>query len=409
MVASNSPRDSAPWGDDPLAWLIDPHDAQPFFADIYEREPLVINRDEPERYRELLSVAEIDSLIASVDLREGSIDMARAEPRISPDQFMMPNGIADRSELIANYQQGATLVLPALHLFKPRLSELCQALESVFTAHFQTNIYLTPPGGQGFRTHYDNHDVFVLQIEGDKAWRLYDNPVDTPYRGEGFEPGSVEIGEVVSEFVLKAGDSAYVPRGLLHDASSESDEASLHITVGVIVKTWADLILEAVSEVAVDDPDFRRSLPVGFAHKDFDRESVREHFRDLMQRLADNSKMDAAFDLYVDNFIRSRAVNTFGGVTDASRPLPEGQRFKARPWHVARIEETEKGALLVAPPGERLYPVGALKGLQLALSGKPFTTSDLATLLPDATEKDARDLINRLISWGIVSADEPKA
>ncbi len=30
----------------------------------------------------------------------------------------------------------------------------------------QINAYLTPPGSQGFATHYDTHDVFVLQVDG---------------------------------------------------------------------------------------------------------------------------------------------------------------------------------------------------------------------------------------------------
>ncbi len=58
----------------------------------------------------------------------------------------------------------------------------------------------------------------------------------------------------MEEFVLKAGECAYVPRGLMHDASTHGDEPSLHITLGLIVKTWADLMLEAVSEVALRHP-----------------------------------------------------------------------------------------------------------------------------------------------------------
>jgi ribosomal protein L16 Arg81 hydroxylase len=39
----------------------------------------------------------------------------------------------------------------------------------------QTNIYLTPASNQGFRTHYDNHDVMVVQVEGEKLWRFYNS------------------------------------------------------------------------------------------------------------------------------------------------------------------------------------------------------------------------------------------
>ena len=56
---------------------------------------------------------------------------------------------------------------------------------------------------------------------------------------------------------------------------------SLHITVGLITKTWADLLLESISELALSEPDFRRSLPAGFAAREFDRELARQHFDKL--------------------------------------------------------------------------------------------------------------------------------
>ena len=66
---------------------------------------------------------------------------------------------------------------------------------------------------------------------------------------------------------------------MMHDAENVGDEPSLHITVGLITKTWADLLLESISELALTSPDFRRSLPAGFADRDFDREEARAPFR----------------------------------------------------------------------------------------------------------------------------------
>ena len=120
-----------------------------------------------------------------------------------------------------------------------------------------------------------------MQISGAKAWRLYGTPVETPFRGERFELGRHEAGEVTQEFTLNPGDCLYLPRGLMHDAENVGDEPSLHITVGLITKTWADLLLESISELALNSPDFRRSLPAGFAGRDFDREEARAHFDTL--------------------------------------------------------------------------------------------------------------------------------
>ena len=53
----------------------------------------------------------------------------------------------------------------------PSLIDLCRSMEREFSCRFQCNIYVTPGGSaQGLKTHYDTHDVFVLQIEGTKHW-----------------------------------------------------------------------------------------------------------------------------------------------------------------------------------------------------------------------------------------------
>jgi lysine-specific demethylase/histidyl-hydroxylase NO66 len=64
-------------------------------------------------------------------------------------------------------------------------------MEKVFSAHFQTNIYLSPPQAQGFGTHL---------------------------HGQGFDRGKHRPGPVTREIVLRAGDLFYCPRGFFHSA-----------------------------------------------------------------------------------------------------------------------------------------------------------------------------------------------
>ena len=46
----------------------------------------------------------------------------------------------------------------------------------------------------------------------------------------------------------------------MHDAQNVGEEPSLHITVGLITKTWADLLLEAISELAITGSAFLSRL-----------------------------------------------------------------------------------------------------------------------------------------------------
>ena len=380
VTGEASPR----WEEDPLGFLIAPVGREDFLERVYEREALINVRNEPERYAELLTLAALDQFIASADLREGMIDLTNHHNRIERDSYVDENGRVNCGVIAEEYLRGATIVLPQLHDLLFNLSEFCRALEEVFTCHMQTNIYLTPEtreegsDNQGFPTHYDNHDVFVMQISGAKAWRLYGTPVETPFRGEAFELGKHDPGPVTQEFTLKAGDCAYIPRGLMHDARNVGAEPSLHITAGLITKTWADLMLEAISELALSSPDFRRSLPPGFASRDFDREAARVQFDKLAKLIGEKAGMDSAFDLLADNFLRGRRANIAGVVAVAATADLGADKFRRRrfvPWNVA---DDDGKLVLIGPGGDLDFNAEDGDALDVALSGQVFSAAELA-------------------------------
>ncbi len=386
------------WIDDPLAALIAPIAAETFFADYYERKALHAKRDEPDRYAGLLSVDRIDEILAGVDLSADSLEMARAEPRMQVGDFTHKDGVVDRGAVVRHYQQGATIILPHLHQLDATLAEFCRALEECLCSHIQTNAYLTPPDSQGFRTHYDDHDVFIVQVSGEKNWKFYSTPIENPYRGERFHSDVHEAGDPVHEFLLKAGECAYLPRGLMHDAVATGSEPSLHITVGVIVKTWADLMLEAVSEVALREPRFRRSLPYGFARDDYVRADAEAYFRDLIESFAKEANFNETFELFVENFIRSRSAVTRGGILSATESIEPRDRFQRRQHVPARLRYNDEAALLIGPEGEVKFERAAVPGLEIALSGVPFSLEAFGDI--DATL--ALESLKKLIAFGLV-------
>ena len=386
------------WGRDPLAYLIAPNSAEGFFDAVYEKTSLIVHRQDPQRYASLLSIDTVDRMIAGMDLRVGQLDLANAQRPVRREEYVR-DGLVDRGVVARQHQGGSTIILQQLHQFDPTLSDFCRALEQVFSCHIQTNIYLSPPEAQGFSTHYDSHDVFVLQVEGEKLWRLYDEPVDLPYRGERFDRHKHKPGPLKDEFVLKAGDCAYVPRGMLHDASTSEGQPSLHITVGLIVKTWADLLIEAVSEAALHEPAVRRALPPGYAQRGFDRDAVRPAFSDMVQRVMERVKLDPAMDLLQDGFIRSRAPDTRGAVVRAATPISDSDRFVARPFAAWRLAQEGEALVLIAAGGDIRFAPADRAALDLALSGAAFGLSDIAA----AGAQKPQDIIQRLVAFGLVA------
>ena len=81
----------------------------------------------------------------------------------------------------------------------------------------QVNAYVTPAQNTGFSDHYDVHDVFVLQVAGEKRWRirepvhpspLRDQPwTDRRTRGRRRPPRRPPL----LEETLRPGDCLYLP------------------------------------------------------------------------------------------------------------------------------------------------------------------------------------------------------
>lgn len=379
--------------------------AERFFRDVFEQRALVTHAADAgldaARFRDVVSIADVDRIVTGTDLKRGDLLLADAARDDGPEEsdWLDSQGYVDRGAVAMLYRAGATIILNQAQRIVPELGRLCRGIEHVFSCHVQTNLYLTPAGAQGFPIHFDNHDVIVIQAEGEKLWRLYDMPVDIPYRGEGFRSLEHQPGALRQEFVLKAGDVAYVPRGMMHDAETSGTAPSLHITVGLIARTWADLVLEAVAEVAVREPAFRQSLPPGFADDGFDRGPARARLAELGTILARELKLDPAMDILAENFVTSRASANSGAVLGAHAPIPEGQRFIRLAETPARLdrEDGPNGRVRLAVPSNILwFTPESEAAVRRAMDGTSFTVDELAFEHGEA-------VVRRLLAYAVIA------
>src|SRR5690348_1661254 len=243
-----------------LDWLISPVTKQQYFEEYWETSPLVVRRGQPDYFSSLLSLNEVDRIITTPDRRYPDICLKNASRPIAADDYSLSCGSLDIPKVYQLFQDGSTITLAYLDTVVPTLTVFCRALENEFSFPFQTNVYLTPAGAQGAQRHYDTHDVFVLQVAGSKKWTIFGTPVESPLAGQDYDARQHELGPATLEFELNAGDVAYIPRGVGHEACC-TDTISLHITAGILRYTWADLLLELLARASLSDPAFRKALP----------------------------------------------------------------------------------------------------------------------------------------------------
>ncbi|MEZ5666161.1 MAG: cupin domain-containing protein [Alphaproteobacteria bacterium] len=382
-----------------LGWLVAPVPVDAFLRDHWERNAMSVARNQPDRFAGLLTMDDIDGVLTGGRLRGDDLQMTNAARAVTPQAYLYPSGVVDPVRLFQEYADGSTIILPQLHERLPRLAGLCRALEREVGARFQTNIYLTPGNAQGFKRHYDNHDVFVLQVAGRKHWRLYDAPVELPMQGQGFKPEAHPEGPVTAAFTLAPGDTAYVPRGLMHDA--ESDGApSLHITLGVLPRTWHDLFFEALAAVSLQEPALRRGLPPGFVRAGFDRGAARATFADLADRIRAAMDFDAALDRFADEIVGTRQPLLWGQLDQVRRlaDLAVDNVVSARPDLVTRIERRDDDVTVHCYGNAVALPAHAADALLAILDGPPCRIADL----PGPLDAEGRlVLVRRLVREGL--------
>jgi hypothetical protein len=220
---------------------------------------------DPTHHAGLLSIADLDAFLATDAARAPRVSMAdsgrEGSAAVPPEAYLRDDDRVDLPNLFAAFDKGATLIVSQFQELHPPLMRFCRGLEQVFLHGVQANIYLTPPGAQGFRTHYDTHDVLVLQVAGEKKWRLFPGqPVPRPTRRTPW-PGNLAPQGEATELTLKPGETLYVPRGVLHDAAAQDDRASLHITIGLMDPSFATVLRLAVDLLEETEPALRESFP----------------------------------------------------------------------------------------------------------------------------------------------------
>ncbi len=384
-----------------LARLIQPASSDAFFDTHFETSVLHVPREDQGYYHSLLSLEEIDRVLTTLHLSHPSVHMANAAKSLQVSDYTYPSGLIDAARLYQEYADGGTIVLNNLEGSLPSLADLCRSMEREFSCRFQCNIYVTPGGSaQGLKTHYDTHDVFVLQIEGTKHWRIYDTPIERPFRGQDFTPDRYQAGELTMEFDLQPGDMVYVPRGVMHDATS-TDSDSCHITLGVLPTSWTDLLLESVARVALEDSELRRSLPPGFAQQDFDREQARATFRDVLRRVIEKAELDPALDHFAEDLVSTRHSLLFGQMQQIHRlpSLTVDDRAGARANLLYHVHRDDTHVHLNAYGGRISLPVHAAEPLEFALANDEYRIGDLPG---DLDNPGKLVLIRRLVREGLV-------
>ena len=299
--------------------MIFPYTPKEFMTSIWEQKAVIIKRKKENYYGDLFSTKQLADILERNPIRFGvNLDVTSWTKTEGRQTHNLP-GRANPAQVWDFYNNGCSIRMLNPQTFSTTIYEQCTNLQEFFGCFVGSNVYLTPPATQGFAPHYDDVEVFMLQVEGRKRWKIYKpssvkDDIELPrVSSRNFKQTEVK-GEPEIYEILEPGDLLYVPRGWVHQGEALAGEHSLHVTISTYQKnSWGDLLEKVMPnalELAMkEDVDFRRGLPVdyklymGLQNSDrSDIEEERAHFMNtvgsLMSRLIDYCEIDKDVDQF---------------------------------------------------------------------------------------------------------------
>ncbi len=311
-----------------LAWLVQPVTVETFQKQYFEKQPLHVARKDASFYEGVFGTDDIRRLLEwKEDLRVKEdlnickvVNGARVDWEAEDDEDGDVDDVLTAEQVWALHDDEQY----TMQVFQPQqrclpLAALMSQLEDTFGSLCGANSYLTPPHSQGLAPHYDDVEVFILQVQGAKRWRLYYPTVELPetYSAD-FRPHQMPSLRLHSEVLVQQGDMLYFPRGWIHQAVTGDDLPSHHVTLSTYQKHTMKQVLQAafnraVEAAALKNVALRKGLPWGVGARfgsmtphDAHHEAFDGEVADLMTSVLNDLDVAGAIDGLNVAFLRNR-------------------------------------------------------------------------------------------------------
>ena len=379
-----------------LSNILKPYSVEEFLTKNWTSRAVLIPAEGENKFAHLFSWDTITYLLNFHQLKY-------PELRLALDEEVLDESA--NANLIKRCQEGATLILNGVHKLIPEVANFASQVKYDLGCGVQVNAYCSWPQKQGFSSHYDTHEVFILQIDGTKKWNVFPHTFKYPLTEQKSSSLKPPEGEPYLTCTLKRGDVLYIPRGHWHYAIA-LDEPSLHLTLGVHCRTGIDFLEWVVNQLRQQE-DWRKSQPIGV-----ETGATVSCLSNLIDRLNKHFSSSNSYDEYI-----SYLDSLYKPIARYSLPYQAGfsifacgteTKFRNAKFQRLRISEQADGSgytIIVAGKEVSLsgIPISVVEKL---FSTETFTVNDVLNWLPDfSLEIDILPLLSYLVVEGIIFVD----
>ena len=255
---------------------------QAFLNQYWQKKPLLIKRGFSD-FKDPLDANELAGL-AMEDCIESRIITNHKQ------QWQSHQGPFEDFEILTD--EHATLLVQAVDHWHPEAAQLLEPFRFIPNWRIDDLMisYSTPGGGVG--PHLDQYDVFIIQGEGKRHWRVGLPDASLKQFAKNKSLLQVEAFTAVIDCVLEPGDILYIPPGCPHEGYAI--ENALNYSVGFRAPNQQDLLSSFADHIIDTESGQKRYTDHTLALRDSKGELTQsevDKVKTLMQALIENDSL----------------------------------------------------------------------------------------------------------------------
>lgn len=185
-----------------------------FLAEYWQKKPLLI-KNAIAGFNGLLSPDELAGLACEDEVQSRIVRQKNGEWSMKPGPF-------DEHDFSKLPNKDWTLLVQSVNHFLPEACELLQQFDFIPHARLDDLMVSYAPDGGGVGPHFDSYDVFLLQGQGKRLWRISEQSDLSLVEGAPLR--ILQNFNTEQEWLLEAGDMLYLPPQIAHWGTAVGDD-----------------------------------------------------------------------------------------------------------------------------------------------------------------------------------------
>ena len=374
--------------------------AREFLRDYWQKKPLLIRQAIPD-FESPIDADELAGLALEEEVESRLVIEHGERP------WELRRGPFAEDAFSTLPEREWTLLVQAVDQFVPEVAELLEHFRFLPSWRIDdVMISFAAPGGS-VGPHFDNYDVFLLQAQGKRNWKIGQMCSSESPLLQHADLRILAEFEESAEWVLEPGDMLYLPPRLAHFGIAEDD--CMTYSVGFRAPSAAEVLThftDFLSQYLTDEERYTDAdaQPVSDPHQ-IQRDALDRLKGLLAEHMSDERMLLTWFGQFMTEPRYPELVaGEELGEEDFINSLQDGAILVRNPSARLAWSEVDDDVLLFASGQSRYLPGKLRELLKLVCSADALHSENLGEWLAD---EDGRDLLCELVKQGSLGfADE---